>query len=492
MKRLGLLAILLALLCSLGAGEGVADYVNYRVHNLTSDNGALSGFGSITLGGETRTEWGTISYDNVAITGGTIDNTTVTLIDNSVLPTKLRYTTTPDNTLFYRGDGEWADPGVDFQTQLDGKQAYDADLAVLSFPTTWRIFYSNGSQAITELALGADNTCLQSNGASVAPSWGTCGTGGGGTTSLPWDNITSTPTTIAGYGITDAMVSDNVAITGGSIDNVTLQGVSSAYFDPTSSIQGQLDGKQDSSSMLANLSSGTVQDPFTFNDDVYAKFGTDNDITVRYKSADATLVIALDNGDAMCTFAKTGNLTCTGEITSSQYNSDGLDNTYGINVMNTADPTGANLEGGLFWFNGTSNVPKQRNADNTATYDVLTSGVAKFSKCTTIDNAVAASDYPIEKFPQAITITNVKVYAIGGDNVVGGLDECTGTNGVCSAVTAVDADITGTAGNEVSDDGSLTNPGIAAGNWIQWHTTSVSGTNTSLSVCFYYTLGSAY
>ena len=165
----------------------------------------------------------------------------------------------------------------------------------------------------------------------------------------------------------------------------------------------------------------------------------------------------------------------------------GVDNTYGINVTNTEDPTGANLEAGLFWFNGTSNIPKQRNADNTATLQYLTSGIAKFSKCTTIDNVVDASDYPLEKFPQAVTITNVKVYSIG-DNVVGGLDECTGTNGVCSGTTAVDADITAADGVEASDDGSLTNPGIAAGNWIRWHTTSHTGSNTSASICFFYTL----
>lgn len=110
--------------------------------------------------------------------------------------------------------------------------------------------------------------------------------------------------------------------------------------------------------------------------------------------------------------------------------------------------------------------------------------------CAVIPAAVAADDYPIFKAPAALTITggSIHVYAIGGTNVVGGLDECTGTNGTCGSVTAVDSDITGTAGSDVADDGTLTNGGIASGNWIQWHTTSVSGTNTSVSVCFSYTL----
>jgi hypothetical protein len=112
------------------------------------------------------------------------------------------------------------------------------------------------------------------------------------------------------------------------------------------------------------------------------------------------------------------------------------------------------------------------------------------TQCAVIPAAAATDDLPIFKAPAALTIvaSSIHVYAIGGTNVVGGLDECTGTNGVCSSVTAVDADITGTAGSDVADDGSLTNGGIASGNWIQWHTTSVSGTNTSLSVCFSYTL----
>lgn len=39
--------------------------------------------------------------------------------------------------------------------------------------TNWRVFYSNGSGDVTELALGADGTYLKSNGASSAPTWAT-------------------------------------------------------------------------------------------------------------------------------------------------------------------------------------------------------------------------------------------------------------------------------------------------------------------------------
>lgn len=39
--------------------------------------------------------------------------------------------------------------------------------------TNWRVFYSNGSGDVTELALGADGTYLKSNGASAAPTFAT-------------------------------------------------------------------------------------------------------------------------------------------------------------------------------------------------------------------------------------------------------------------------------------------------------------------------------
>lgn len=39
--------------------------------------------------------------------------------------------------------------------------------------TNWRVFYSNGSGDVTELALGADGTYLRSNGATAEPTFST-------------------------------------------------------------------------------------------------------------------------------------------------------------------------------------------------------------------------------------------------------------------------------------------------------------------------------
>jgi len=157
---------------------------------------------------------------------------------------------------------------------------------------------------------------------------------------------------------------DNVAITGGTIDNVTLQGVTSTYYDPTSSIQDQIDGKQSATATIVDVSDGSLANPLVFADDVYLKFGTDNDFRAYYKAADATFVIALDNGSAMCTFSKTGGLACTGEITAQQYATDGVDGEFFIQVANSTAPTiPATDNAGIIWFDTSDNTVKVTNAD---------------------------------------------------------------------------------------------------------------------------------
>jgi hypothetical protein len=101
-----------------------------------------------------------------------------------------------------------------------------------------------------------------------------------------------------------------------------------------------------------------------------------------------------------------------------------------------------------------------------------------------IATPTASSDYSLTSFPANITIQEIRVLCTGGTNLVGGLDEADANGG---SPVAVDSDITATAGTTATDDGSLTNATIDADDILQWHTTSISGTPTSVTVTIYYT-----
>jgi hypothetical protein len=73
-----------------------------------------------------------------------------------------------------------------------------------------------------------------------------------------------------------------------------------------------------------------------------------------------------------------------------------------------------------------------------------------------------------------------------GTNIVGQMWEydANGLNGA----TVDSSDITATAGTNANDDGTLSNPGIAADNYLGWKTTSVSGAVTKVIITWEYTL----
>lgn len=85
--------------------------------------------------------------------------------------------------------------------------------------TAWRVFYSNTSGDVTELALGADGTYLKSNGATSAPTWATPS----GLTSQPTaDNQLLQATGVGTYAWTSTL--DGIGnITGaGTYNNITI------------------------------------------------------------------------------------------------------------------------------------------------------------------------------------------------------------------------------------------------------------------------------
>ncbi|MBI5550758.1 MAG: hypothetical protein HY911_04565 [Desulfobacterales bacterium] len=107
------------------------------------------------------------------------------------------------------------------------------------------------------------------------------------------------------------------------------------------------------------------------------------------------------------------------------------------------------------------------------------------TRCQTWAGIAAASDHMVTSFPHAITIRAVRVVQRGATNVIGHLDECDSAGAACAGVDGA-TDITATS-TQSADDGTLSNPSIDANDVIQWHTTSVSGTNTDCMVCMDYT-----
>jgi len=70
--------------------------------------------------------------------------------------------------------------GTDFYSIAAADAAFQAtttNLDTISSPTAWRIFYSNGTSVLTELALGTTGTVLTSNGTTAAPTFSSAGTG---------------------------------------------------------------------------------------------------------------------------------------------------------------------------------------------------------------------------------------------------------------------------------------------------------------------------
>jgi len=207
---------------------------------------------------------------------------------------------------------------------------------------------------------------------------------------------------------------------------------------------------------------GTVTGPATATENNMATWGADN-VTLKDSG------VAVPNQALSTTSSPTFTAVTAGEFISSA-----ADNTRGVTVPNTADPTGANLAAGKIWV--TDNSVKVRSNDNTVTF-IAGSLIKTFSFA--IDNVIASDNVLLTRVPRAWTLTRADCYA-SYDNVVGSLMECAADN--VTSCTVLDS---WTVTNAVSPftDSTMTDGAVAAGAWVRWSTTSVGTASLNNFLC---------
>jgi hypothetical protein len=107
------------------------------------------------------------------------------------------------------------------------------------------------------------------------------------------------------------------------------------------------------------------------------------------------------------------------------------------------------------------------------------------TQCATVKGAAAEDDYPgLFRFVDAATLRAWHCIQAGATKVIGGVDNCDGNATNCHAVS-IDGNCT-----TVEFDNSTLNSymSVGSGGYVGFHTTSVTGTNTWVTVCVDYTI----
>lgn len=100
-----------------------------------------------------------------------------------------------------------------------------------------------------------------------------------------------------------------------------------------------------------------------------------------------------------------------------------------------------------------------------------------------VKSPVDADDFLIGPFEQAVTVTNIKLVAVGGGSIAITPQICEDDSTTCSSLEAISAD-----GGVDADDGSLTATAVEAGGFIKILSAAPSGTVSFLSGSIYYTI----
>lgn len=270
-------------------------------------------------------------------------------------------------------------------------------------------------------------------------------------------------------------------------------------------------------SILENFVDNTVSTPDFSN--ISPAFGTVTAVSFASSAADGAHYLEAINTVSISATATAGRVAYYNGF---HYIADGTDwNDYLISKerMDTfseldslvADKALVNKDDGAVWlgahdFGGATSteVPNGANPTTDAAGEIAVDtstgagqGVRAFgalaftlpayqTRCQTWAGATSSSDHMFTSLPYNITVRRIRVAQRGATNVIGSLDECDSAGASCAGLDGV-TDITATT-TQATDDGSLSNATVDANDVVQWHTTSVSGTNTDLMVCMDFTV----
>jgi hypothetical protein len=193
-------------------------------------------------------------------------------------------------------------------------------------------------------------------------------------TTVAFSDLTGTPTTLAGYGITDATSNNNPAFTGA----VDFTGTTSVDFTGTTvtglTVTGDVTGSvfADNSTVLVDGVAGTINSsaltkPIALADNEKIIFGSDNDLEIFHNASNGNTIIENNTGNLVI---KGSNLFL--QSASSEY-----------------------------FFRGAANGAVTLYYDNVAKFETTTDGVAITGKITGLTDPTAAQDAATKAYVDA-------------------------------------------------------------------------------------------
>lgn len=229
---------------------------------------------------------------------------------------------------------------------------------------------------------------------------------------------------------------------------------------------------------------------FTFDKPIVAG-GVSSEITgnntykINFDTATALVLESPGEEDLLINLTSTSNtvsISSTTGVTNMSLGAIGITST-GVTDLGGASsfeiPNGTNptvdAEGEIAWETDDNDLHLYDG-----TRDTVLASTTK-SRSFVIPAPVASNDFAFWQTPRAITITAVSAICQNGTNVIGQLQEYSGT-----ATAPVDVDSDWTITTTEYTDTSFSNSSIDAGDWVGWKTTSVSGSVDYVSVTFEY------